>query len=68
MYRTQAIPKPHRCTHCRQSFLEHPNECQDPVCIERGIVHFPPLCCPGCGCQSHEEAHAAPVDHLNRFS
>jgi hypothetical protein len=40
----------HWCETCYRPVEQHPDEC------ERGCTHWPPLCCPGCACQSFEEA------------
>lgn len=41
----------HRCTVCRRDGHMHPDKCK------LGCSHWPPLCCPGCDCQSFEMAH-----------
>ena len=43
----------HLCTMCFHRIELHRG-------CDCGGEHSPPLCCPGCDCQSHEEAHPSP--------
>ncbi len=45
----------HICTVCFEVVSEHDEECS----VEGCQGHWPPLCCPECGCESFEEAHPA---------
>lgn len=45
----------HWCTVCGRAAPDHAESCQGACEFD----HFPPLCCPGCHCESFEEAHAA---------
>lgn len=52
MIEPQSFPGEHYCTVCAQPMTRHHAWCD--VCE---VNHWPPLCCPGCGCLSFEEAH-----------
>ena len=44
----------HLCTQCGRPVEQHRSRCE---CCEQ--FWFPPLCCVGCDCGSHEGAHAS---------
>ncbi len=47
----------HICTVCFQPVGAH-EEDEDFMDCGCEVRHFPPLCCPGCDCQSYELAHS----------
>ena len=47
----------HECDVCLIPFTRHSEKCDVPGHEE--VRHWPPTCCPGCGCESYEEAHPA---------
>lgn len=54
----------HICTTCGAEDNHHHAACYEPGCVDedgRPAQHFPPLCCPGCGCMSYEIAHRPPM-------
>ena len=48
----------HICEECSRSMFAHDEEC------DCGGRHDPPLCCPGCPCNSYHDAHAAEAKRL----
>lgn len=53
----------HYCDQCGTADNEHMDRCYHESHKDEpgGFVnHWPPLCCPGCGCQSFEEEHNLP--------
>lgn len=48
----------HVCDQCFASMFDHLERCYDDSHgDDLPGYHSPPLCCPGCGCKSYEEAH-----------
>lgn len=56
----------HICLICLQEAGDHSWQCHDINCEQ--ARHWPPLCCPGCPCESFEEAHRVNADTRPRAS